>query len=128
MKKALYVAFALLLIYLVGNGTVSTTGGHPPIPPSHLSDNPWATPPADDASDCDVEGATDQRSLELGRRMCGAMASAEAQAACLGDWQPPDPVNARQFCLEVQRRGCGDPGRDCMQIPADQTYYTRHRG
>ena len=61
-------------------------------------------------------------------KLCDALTDAEATADCLGDWQPPnaDRVNAREFCVEVQRRGCGTPGRDCNAIPADQTYYHHH--
>jgi hypothetical protein len=50
----------------------------------------------------------------------------EKDAACMGDYNPPSPVNARDLCLEMHRRGCGDPRRDCTLIPADQTYYTHH--
>jgi hypothetical protein len=58
----------------------------------------------------------------------GVTQQAEQEAACLGDWHPPgdDRVNARQMCLELQRRGCGSPQQDCDRIPADQTYYTHH--
>jgi hypothetical protein len=59
------------------------------------------------------------------QRLCNALEQAENEAACLDDWQPPnaDRVNAREFCLEVHRRGCGDPQQDCDRIPSDQTYY-----
>ena len=62
------------------------------------------------------------------QRLCNALQDAEATADCMGDYQPPNPdrVNAREFCVEVQRRGCGTPGQDCDEIPADQTYYHHH--
>lgn len=61
-------------------------------------------------------------------RLCNALKQAEDEAACLASWQPPDAdrVNARELCLEIHRRGCGDPQQDCDDIPIDQTYYT-HR-
>lgn len=62
-------------------------------------------------------------------RLCNALQQAEDEAACLGGWQPPnaDRVNTRELCLEIHRRGCGDPQQDCNDISADQTYY-HHRG
>lgn len=62
------------------------------------------------------------------QKLCDALKDTEATADCMGDRQPPntDHVNARQFCLEVQHRGCGTPGRDCDDIPTDQTYYHHH--
>jgi len=61
-------------------------------------------------------------------RLCGALEQAENEAACMGDWQPPDPdrVNARELCLEIQRHGCGDPARRCDDVPSEQEYYTHH--
>lgn len=57
---------------------------------------------------------------------CNALDQAEKDAACMGDYNPPPTVNARQFCIELHNRGCGDSQRDCNLIPTDQTYYTHH--
>jgi hypothetical protein len=122
MKKVLYALAAFLLIWLVGNGTIGLGGTHhQPIPPHP-------------GSDCTAQVIDDDGQPPPGisapdpAEMCGALRQAEQDADCLGDWQPPDSdrVNARQFCLELQHRGCGDPHRDCAQIPDDQTYYTHH--
>jgi len=60
------------------------------------------------------------------QKLCDALDQAVKTAECMGDQPDADRVNARELCLEVQRRGCGNAGRDCTLIPADQTYYTRH--
>lgn len=125
MKKALYIFFACCLFYLVGHGTIDPAGTGPHPVPHYSADNPWAPAPSV-TGDCDVQDAPDARAYQMGQQLCGAVADAEAQAACLGDWQPPNPEPARAFCLEVQRHGCGEQGRDCMQIPADQVYFNHH--
>lgn len=58
--------------------------------------------------------------------LCDAADQAVKTAECMGDQPDADRVNARELCLEIQRRGCGNDGRDCGRIPADQTYFTRH--
>lgn len=60
------------------------------------------------------------------QKLCGALDQAEKDAACVGDWDPPTPISAREFCIELHQRGCGDPTQNCATIPADQTYYTHH--
>jgi len=116
-------------------GTVAIVAGVTVLPQvSHrVPDAPAAVfSVADPGSDCRAEVVAEDGTPPPGtprldpQKLCDALDQAEKDAACVGDWNPPDPVNARAFCVELHRRGCGDPTRDCAAIPADQTYYTHH--
>ena len=134
IRAWLVTAAGVALLVAVGH-----TGHIPGTPPTA------ATPPAvtaptvandagADGGDChaevvDTDGAPPPGTPRLDPgKLCDALETATQEAACMGGWTPPDPtqVNAREMCLEVKRRGCGDPNRDCQAIPADQTYYTHH--
>ena len=60
------------------------------------------------------------------QKLCNALDQAEKDAACMGDYNPPPTVNARQLCIEIHNRGCGDSQQYCNKITADQTYYMHH--
>lgn len=127
MRTVVYLIGALALLWVVGS-----TGHIPgtPVTPPAATAPQGTTEPADpgcQATQVASDGTPPPGTPRLDpQKLCDALDHAEHEAACMGDYQPPDPVNARQFCLDVQHRGCGDPARDCGQIPADQTYYTHH--
>lgn len=89
-------------------------------------------PAAPDTSACQArviasEGTPPPGAPQLDpRALCGALDRAVKEADCMGGAMPMgDRVNARTLCLDVQRAGCGNQGRDCSRIPDDVTYYTR---
>lgn len=59
-------------------------------------------------------------------KLCGALRRAEQDAACMGDWQMPDSISARQLCIETHQHGCGDLNENCDQLPATQIYHSRN--
>jgi hypothetical protein len=56
----------------------------------------------------------------------GAPATSSQPEGCQVSGVASERISARQFCIELKARGCGNPQRDCDRIPADQTYYYRH--
>jgi len=97
--------------------------------PHHAPDTAVAAGPG---SDCHAEVVAEDGTPPPGaqrldpQKLCEALGQAEQTADCLGDWVPPERINARQFCIEVHRRGCGDPREDCTWFPDDKTYYYHH--
>jgi hypothetical protein len=115
-KPVAYAIGAITLLAVVG------TSGHVPGAPAAGS-SPTDCQATTIATEGEPPATTPQFSPQ---QLCNALEQAEEDAACMGDWTPPDRIEARQFCIELHRRGCGNPQRDCDRIPADQVYY-HHR-
>lgn len=118
-RGAAYVLGAVVLVMVVGS-----TGHIPGVPATDSN--------ASVGNDCQAtivatDGTPPPGAPQLDpQKLCDALGQAEKDVACVGDWSPPDPINARQFCIELHQRDCGDPQQNCNSIPADQTYYTHH--
>src|SRR5206468_3172337 len=99
------IAVVTILGAMNASNKASTTGSVQPSPAS-TSD-----------SDCQAAQAATDGTPPVGmasrldpQRLCGALAKAEAEAECMGDWQPPARISARELCVQVQQRGCDTSG------------------
>lgn len=128
MRTVVYLIGVLALLWVVGS--TGHVPGTPVTPPAATAPQD-TTDPADPGCHAEViatDGTPPPGTPHLDpAKACDALEQAEKEADCMGGDMPTgDVVNARQLCLAVQRKGCGNQGRDCNTVPEDQAYYTHH--